>query len=402
MGLARIPNRWKIKKNSRDPSERKALAKYLGHRKDLTGAFLLLEKLLEDKNPRVRDMALQSLAKIESCESIFKVMKRLNDKDAMVRAEALNTLIVIGDKRAIPAMIEKLSDSNHIVRSYAATSIAELGGTRHKALLRKRLKIEKNSYVKAGLLEGLYCLGEESRLFEILALLKCESFNTRFYIVRNILTSISIRRKYRETVIQALRKAYDFETGARTRMAIRGTLFKLDRKLKNCGELSPVMHMKPLFDGIPTEGGIRLPFHSCNGYNISIDWNRYSHISQRVKKEFLSKDWTVVTEFWEDKRMYVEIHSIYFCCAEDALLFPEIGNTVMSPGFKKSGKWSKSADIGDKTCWISPKDVLFAKGNVLLRVHSNKAYAREIAQKIEKKIKLPATPPPFEEPVKWN
>jgi len=88
-----------------------------------------LIKALGDKDPEVREDAVDSLAEFEDEKVIMHLTKvLLNDKDEDVRANAADVLGELGGENARDALIQALQDEDAGVRESAVDALAEIGG----------------------------------------------------------------------------------------------------------------------------------------------------------------------------------------------------------------------------------------------------------------------------------
>jgi HEAT repeat protein len=199
----------------------------------------VLEKAVRDRSPIVREVALSRLEEAEIREGLPLAESLLNDKRALVRSQAavcVGTLLegsgvahdglrrmlddpewvvrddaqesleVIGDKGALPLIERLLDDVEPVVRSHGATVVAALGGRRSKKLLRAKLAAEKSEHAQAGLLTGLFMVGEPNGLMPLL-----EHLRSSDYVVRcataHYIERLDLSREERALVRKALRDA---------------------------------------------------------------------------------------------------------------------------------------------------------------------------------------------------
>lgn len=154
---------------------------------------------------------------------------------------------------------------------------------------------------------------------------------------------------------------------------------------------------KPMTPIIDNSVVPELHLEYCRGYEDDSNWkNKHYSVPEKVKKEFKSKKWTRVEEFWRSKNYCdLTIYRWYFDYPEDTILFAESIPKLIGSSFSFEG-WSKTPDIGDKTSWWAYDIVVFTKGEVLVKVELNagttmsekqqKAYVRSIAEYIAKKL----------------
>jgi HEAT repeat protein len=183
-------------------------------------------KNLNSKDLFIRIEALETLAEIGNEEHFVNVIGLLNDEAELVRIEAIETAFWLGGTKSLKYLLEKLHDKSELVRSYAGTFIGMIGDKTAIQFLENALKRERNTAAKTGLWEGLYRLGQEDRLFELVSLLK-----TRKYIIRcnvaNKLERLQIKEHNQAFIIDSLKSALDIENTVAAREAIERALLKL-------------------------------------------------------------------------------------------------------------------------------------------------------------------------------
>jgi hypothetical protein len=86
-------------------------------------------KALEDKDPEVRQEAVDRLAESKDERAIIELTKvLLNDKDGDVRESAAEALGELGDERAIAPLVQALKDKDAGVRESAVDALGRIGG----------------------------------------------------------------------------------------------------------------------------------------------------------------------------------------------------------------------------------------------------------------------------------
>jgi len=111
-------------------------------------------------------------------------------------------------------------------------------------------------------------------------------------------------------------------------------------------------------------------------------------IPKKAREKMKSQTIVDVEERWRGADREVNIYRYYFDCKDDAVLFPCLDIIDFDGRFPG---WSKTAEIGDKTCWMGLKVVCFVKGKVLVIVEvksqtTDRAYTEKIARYLEKKL----------------
>jgi cyclophilin family peptidyl-prolyl cis-trans isomerase/HEAT repeat protein len=106
-------------------------------------AGAVISRFLSDKDVRVREDALNTLARLKSKDGIEQVRALLlNDPDAVVRANAARVLGTTEDKTSFDALSSRLSDADERVRVSAVRALASLKDERAtKPLLERAVKL---------------------------------------------------------------------------------------------------------------------------------------------------------------------------------------------------------------------------------------------------------------------
>jgi len=151
--------------------------------------------------------------------------------------------------------------------------------------------------------------------------------------------------------------------------------------------------MAPILDKsvIP---GFKLKY--CEGYEADTNWKgRHVPVPDNVARKFKSKKFTKIEEGWEGPgQSLLRIFRWCFEFPEDAALYTDTSLPVGSVPFPG---WSKSVDIGDKTCWWGYDCVFFTKGKTLVKINlsadtnsmpkgKQEALVRRVAEYIVKKL----------------
>lgn len=151
----------------------------------------------------------------------------------------------------------------------------------------------------------------------------------------------------------------------------------------------------PIFDGYVGNNSYQLDDCYEDIGIMGSDFFSRSFASEKLKKNFKSKQWSKIKETWSSPLGGLTIYRYRFESPQDAILYPETGySPISSPGFLNKG-WSNTVDIGDKTCWVTPFIVLFTKDKFLVRISFSSSvlsekqmneYVRKIAENIVKKL----------------
>jgi len=222
--------RWKRKLESPDSVVREKFAEALGNY-SFDDASRSLFCLLRDGNSFVRSASLKSLGKIGDKRGFSEALLRLKDNDEIVRIDAIECLGDLDAKKASKYLIRYLDDKNELIRKYAAIIIGESGDNKAKYWLEKRLKNERSGLAKTGLLYGLFLLGQQERLADIIQLLNSKRYQVRCYVV-NTLAAV-INSTNRDEILSILSQANDNEPTIAVRSSIKTALRKARSMIRN-------------------------------------------------------------------------------------------------------------------------------------------------------------------------
>lgn len=157
----------------------------------------LISELSKNDNSEIRSFVaeLLVLANSKSAEKIL--INMCNDSDELVRVNACDSLSMFCSEDVFNVLIARaLNDKSNLVRSYALLSIIDIMehiNIRKDLLKTLFLKSLDNSSVgiKNACYKGLYKLGEEKYLDEILNLLLSESYQERCLVVNSMFDLIN-------------------------------------------------------------------------------------------------------------------------------------------------------------------------------------------------------------------
>jgi HEAT repeat protein len=82
----------------------------------------------KDKDPNIRQMAIQALGQIEDAGALTRVSAALADPDQDVRLAAVRALGKMGNPGSVESLISVLGDSREIVRTEAVWALRRLTG----------------------------------------------------------------------------------------------------------------------------------------------------------------------------------------------------------------------------------------------------------------------------------
>jgi HEAT repeat protein len=164
----------------RSPVVRQAAADCLG-RLEAVEAVSALLTLLQDPDSDVRCSAAEALGSIldSSGKCPPELLALLADEDEFCRLIAVESIGMIGDRKVLDELWMRMDDPEPLVRRNIAAVIGELGRRSDRARLRRLLKEEPAEMARAGILEGLYELGETAVFPQLL-----ESLESADYLVQ--------------------------------------------------------------------------------------------------------------------------------------------------------------------------------------------------------------------------
>lgn len=167
----------------RSPMVRQAAADCLG-RLEVSEAASALLALLQDPDSDVRCSAAEALGSIldSSGKCPPELLALLADEDKFCRLIAVESIGMIGDRKVLDELWMRMDDTEPLVRRNIAAVIGELGRRPDRARLRRLLKEEPAEMARAGILEGLYELGETAVFSQLLQLLDSEDYLVQCFI----------------------------------------------------------------------------------------------------------------------------------------------------------------------------------------------------------------------------
>lgn len=212
---------------SEDPAERESVAERLGQKPITRNALQVLSGLLKDRDYNVRIASIQSLLKVGNRSLLPKVIPLLRDKDELVRCAATEYVAEFGGLEGQKHLHRRLNDPNEVVRSLTGALLGRIGARKSVRHLERRLSIEKRNLAKVGLLEGLFMLGQSSRLEEMLHLLRTRSYRVRCSVA-NGLPALA-NRENKKQILAALVRAAKVEKTVAANSSIKGALRALKK-----------------------------------------------------------------------------------------------------------------------------------------------------------------------------
>jgi len=186
-----------------------------------------LTSLLHHPDYEVRMRTAEALGILARGSAPPELLKTLrHDQDELVRIEAADSLGAIRDPQSRRVLRAALYDPSPLVRAYAASSLGEIGNTVDVRQLRRRLSTERQGQARAGLLHGLYSMGEKDVLPKLVRLLEHKGYRVRSTAAK-LLAMLELPPADRRTVIVALRKASDTEVTPATASSLAAAVKSL-------------------------------------------------------------------------------------------------------------------------------------------------------------------------------
>lgn len=166
------------------------------------------------------------------------LLSLIDDKEELVRVQVIETLEGKTSEKTCQALKKKLAHDTPLVRGYACVTYAinaELLDQKEEAIsiLKKRLRKERDSWLKLCIYYGLYWLGEKQYFDRIIKGLRNKNYRNRCLAV-NILDDI-LDDKNLSVIKRKLRKQYERE---RT----RAVCSSIERVLERIEEMEKDQH----------------------------------------------------------------------------------------------------------------------------------------------------------------
>jgi HEAT repeat protein len=112
----------------KDPEVRQEAVDRLAESKDERAVTELIKVLLKDKDEDVRESAADALGELGDERAVAPLVQALKDRDAGVRESAVDALRHIGGEAVIRPLMDALKDEDEDVREAAAEALKELTG----------------------------------------------------------------------------------------------------------------------------------------------------------------------------------------------------------------------------------------------------------------------------------
>ncbi|SHF14212.1 HEAT repeat-containing protein [Seinonella peptonophila] len=136
-------------------------------------------------------------------------LKALTDSEELIRVNAIE---MVGDHQihsAVPPLIKLLLDRSILVRGTAAIALAQINAKKGGFAIRRRLKYERNDWVRLNFHTSLYLYGDRNKLSKIIFYINHRSYKVRC-ATANLLNFVSDEEN-RDEIIASLLKRLEIE-----------------------------------------------------------------------------------------------------------------------------------------------------------------------------------------------
>lgn len=210
--LPRVLDRILANLEHRSAVVRQAAADCLGRLEVTEAAHALLE-LLRDSSSEVRCSAAEALGSIldSSGKCPSELLELLSDEDEFCRLIAVEAIGMIGDRKVLDELWMRMDDTEPLVRRNLAAVIGELGRRSDRPRLRRLLQEEPTEIARAGILEGLYELGDTAVFPQLLQQLESGDYLVQCFVA-NALGELALTPQEATAAtdrLRALRKKSD-------------------------------------------------------------------------------------------------------------------------------------------------------------------------------------------------
>jgi len=184
---------------------RQAAADCLG-RLEVAEAVPALLARLQDASSDVRCSVAEALGSIldSSGKCPPELVALLSDEDEFCRLISVESIGMIGDRKVLDELWMRMDDTEPLVRRNLAAVIGELGRRSDRPRLRRLLKEETAEVARAGILEGLYELGETTVFPQLLQLLESDDYLVQCFVA-NALGELALTPEEAVTATDRLR-----------------------------------------------------------------------------------------------------------------------------------------------------------------------------------------------------
>lgn len=209
---------------------RQAAADCLGRLEVMESTPALLT-LLQDASSDVRCSAAEALGSIldSSGQCPPELLALLSDEDEFCRLIAVESIGMIGDRKVLDELWMRMDDTEPLVRRNLAAVIGELGRRSDRSRLRRLLKQEPAEMARAGVLEGLYELGDTAVFPQLLGLLDSDDYLVQCFIA-NALGELTLSAEEATMAANRLRALRKKSTSVAVKEAAAAGLQSLRRQ----------------------------------------------------------------------------------------------------------------------------------------------------------------------------
>ena len=217
--------------NHRSAVVRQAAADCLG-KLEVAAAIDALLALLKDESSDVRCSAAESLGTLldSSGKCPPALLELLSDADEFCRLIAVESIGMIGDRKVLDELWMKVDDPEPLVRRNVAAVIGELGRKSDRSRLRRLLKAEPTEMARAGVLEGLYELGETAVFPQLLQLIESDDYLVQCFVA-NALGELKLGAEEAQAASDRLRALRKKDRSPAVREALETGLKGVRRRL---------------------------------------------------------------------------------------------------------------------------------------------------------------------------
>lgn len=133
--------------------------------------------MAKSESKEIRADLAEVLAWDDDFELSRELLHRLaGDEDDLVRLEAIDSISGFSGEKTEAVLRKALTDEDALIRMYAAAGLGEVFGRDGESLLRAALEKETVPHARLGMWEGLYRLGLQEGLGQMMALYETEDY----------------------------------------------------------------------------------------------------------------------------------------------------------------------------------------------------------------------------------
>ncbi len=186
-----------------------------------------LKEMLQDKDPHVRQAALDTLSDIDAKDTLHLIPAMLDDPSKIVRLEAVTALSRLGGREYAQDLVHLASDADETVRLAAVDALGHLKYEGGSKVLIEALQ-DKNEDVRGKAITSLGKIGAREAVGELRKLLDDDSGQNRTRLILS-LNQLGDSQPYKNEVKRLSDQVLTHESSSQRRSALR-ELGKFDRK----------------------------------------------------------------------------------------------------------------------------------------------------------------------------